>query len=245
MLHSLAEKYRAVILGATGGLGRAITDRLASDPRCGTVYAGCRHPSCALHPKVRPCQFDLGSEASIEALASAVRSEGPVDIIVVATGLLHEEGVQPEKTWRQLDPGSFARVLAVNTIGPAIIGKHFLPVLASDTKAVFAALSARVGSVSDNRLGGWHAYRASKAALNMVLRNFAIELARTHASAVCVGLHPGTVDTALSQPFRRGIRAERLFAADFAADRLLSVIDGLTPDQSGRIFAWDGQEIPP
>lgn len=127
---------------------------------------------------------------------------------------------------------------------PALVAKHFLPLLARDRKSVFAALSARVGSISDNQLGGWHAYRASKAALNMLLRTFAIELARRNPRAVCVGLHPGTVDTGLSAPFQANVPEGKLFTPDFAAARLLEVVDRLKPDDSGHVFAWDGQLIP-
>ena len=136
------------------------------------------------------------------------------------------------------------RSFAVNAIGPALAAKHFLPLLAEDRKSVFAALSARVGSISDNSLGGWHAYRASKAALNMILRNLAIELARRHDKAICVGLHPGTVDTGLSSPFQGSVPPGRLFSPAEAAGHLLKVVDGLSPADSGGHFAWDGRRIP-
>ena len=113
-----------------------------------------------------------------------------------------------------------------------------------DRRAVFTALSARVGSIGDNRLGGWHSYRASKAALNMILRNLAVELGRTHPQAVVAGLHPGTVDTGLSAPFQKGVKPEKLFTADHSAERLLAVVDGLTPADSGGVYAWDGARIP-
>lgn len=151
---------------------------------------------------------------------------------------------QPEKTYKAQDPAGFARAFAINSTGPALIGKHFLPLLPRRERAVFAALSARVGSISDNRLGGWHAYRASKAALNMILRNFAIELGRTHPQAVVAALHPGTVATGLSAPFTSTRDGQRLFTPEAAAGHLLAVLDGLTPVDSGQAFAWDGQPIP-
>lgn len=132
----------------------------------------------------------------------------------------------------------------VNTVGPALVAKHFLPLLPRDRRAIFAALSARVGSTSDNRLGGWHSYRASKAALNMILRNLAIELVRSHPQAIVAGLHPGTVQTRLSEPFQRGVQPEKLFTPEHSAGRLLSVLDGLAPADSGGVFAWDGTVIP-
>ena len=137
-----------------------------------------------------------------------------------------------------------AELFAVNTIGPALIAKHALPLLRRTSRAVFAALSARVGSIADNRLGGWHSYRASKAALNMLVKNLALELARTHPQALAVTLHPGTVDTALSAPFQRGVVPEKLFTPALSAGALLQVLDGLTPAQSGGLFAWDGAQVP-
>ena len=126
-----------------------------------------------------------------------------------------------------------------------MIARHALDALDRRDKAVFAALSARVGSISDNRLGGWHGYRASKAALNQIIRTLSIELARKRPDAICAGLHPGTVDTGLSEPFQRNVPDGKLFTPDYAAERLLSVIDGLTAEQSGRCFDWAGEEIAP
>jgi NAD(P)-dependent dehydrogenase (short-subunit alcohol dehydrogenase family) len=137
------------------------------------------------------------------------------------------------------------RLFAVNAIGPALVAKHFVPLLPNEDRCVFAALSARVGSITDNRLGGWYGYRASKAALNMLIKTLAIELARTRPEAICVALHPGTVDTGLSKPFQKGVASDRLFSTDSTAAQLLEVIERLEPDQSGRCFAWDGAEIAP
>ena len=190
--------------------------------------------------KVLPFRFSLTDEASIADAAAAI---GPIDLIIIATGVLHDEYIQPEKSLRAQTPEAYARAFAINATGPAMIGKHFLPLLPRDRRGVFAALSARVSSVSDNRLGGWHAYRASKAALNMVVRNFAVELARTHKEAIAVTLHPGTVATPLSEPFQRNVEPEKLFTPDFAAERLLAVLDGRSPEDSGNLFAWDGQRI--
>ena len=183
---------------------------------------------------------------SPRTLHRRLKDEGRVlDLVIVATGILHDgPDLRPEKTWRSLDASALERVYRINTIGPALIAKHLLPSLAPDRKSVFAALSARVGSISDNRLGGWHAYRASKAALNMLIKTFAIELARRNPKALCVGLHPGTVDTKLSRPFQSNVPKPKLFDVDFVASRLLSVLDRLTPEDSGKLFAWDGQRIP-
>jgi NAD(P)-dependent dehydrogenase (short-subunit alcohol dehydrogenase family) len=207
------------------------------------VHAGSRQARASPDPKCKMFRFDLEDEASIEAAARSVFSEGLPDLVIVATGVLHSAALWPEKSLKALDAAALRDVLAVNAIGPALVAKHILPHLSQEGKSVFGVLSARVGSISDNRLGGWHAYRSSKAALNMLVRNFAIELKRTHPDALCVALHPGTVDTALSRPFQTGLRADHLFSPDVSAHHLLSVIDALTPDQSGRLFAWDGREI--
>jgi len=167
-----------------------------------------------------------------------------VRLVLVATGILHAPGVRPEKCWAALDAAALARVYTVNAIGPALIGKHFLTLLPAQGRSVIAALSARVGSIDDNRLGGWHAYRASKAALNMLLKNFAIELARRAPEALCVGLHPGTVDSALSKPFQANVPASRLFTPAVSATHLLQVLERLTPADSGGVYAWDGQRVP-
>ncbi len=170
---------------------------------------------------------------------------GAFDLVLVATGVLHEVGgLQPEKSWRALDAGSLEKAFTVNSIAPALVAKHFLPLLIRDRKAVFAALSARVGSIEDNTLGGWYAYRASKAALNMLIKTLSIELARRNPSATCIALHPGTVDTALSKPFQHSVPNGKLFSPELAAKKLLGVLDGITTEDSGNLMAWDGTRIP-
>jgi NAD(P)-dependent dehydrogenase (short-subunit alcohol dehydrogenase family) len=194
-------------------------------------------------PKVVPFAFDLLDEGTVAAACAAIG--GPLDLVIVATGrLTYADGAGPEKSTRALSGEHLAEMFAINATGPALIAKHALPRLRKDARGVFAAISARVGSISDNRLGGWHAYRASKAALNMLVKNFALELARTHPQAIAVTLHPGTVDTGLSAPFQRGVAPEKLFTPEVSAAALQRVLDGLKPAQSGGLFAWDGAEIP-
>lgn len=236
----------AVVIGASGGIGAALAAQLATDERFAHVLAFARRPAVAepTAPRLAHGHLDLDDEASIAAAAAQAAALGTVRLVLVATGLLHAPGVRPEKSWAALDAAALARVYTVNAIGPALVGKHFLPLLPAAGRSVFAALSARVGSIDDNRLGGWHAYRASKAALNMLLRNFAIELARRAPQALCVGLHPGTVDSALSKPFQANVPAGRLFAPEVSAAHLLQVLERLTPADSGGVYAWDGQRIP-
>jgi NAD(P)-dependent dehydrogenase (short-subunit alcohol dehydrogenase family) len=242
MLTSLPRPFSACVFGASGGIGAAIASALANDDGV-TVFAGSRSGEIAI-PGTLPFAFDLIDEASIAIVAGQLRDEPPLRLVFIATGLLHDgDSQKPEKSWRDQSPDAFARAFAINATGPALIGKHFLPLLPREGKSVFAALSARVGSVSDNRLGGWHAYRASKAALNMIVANFARELAHGRKDAVAVTLHPGTVDTALSAPFQRGVAPPKLFAPDYSAQQMLDVIDTLQPANSGGLYAWDGERI--
>jgi len=230
---------RALVFGAGGGVGGALAARLADQGY--EVAALARRP--LLDWPGRQARFDLEDEASWAAAAAELKEGAPIRRIIVATGLLHAEGVSPERSNAALDAAQLLRLYAVNAVGPALIAKHFLPLLPRDEPSVFAALSARVGSISDNRLGGWHSYRASKAALNMLIQTMAIELKRTRPQAILVGLHPGTVDTALSKPFQRGVPEGRLFTPDESAERLLTVMDGLGPEDSGGVLAWDGTRI--
>jgi len=248
-LTSLPQGYRAVIFGATGGLGSALTRALVDDPRCAHVSAASRSGrDVAGAPGLA---FSLDQPETIaDAVRAAADGQG-LHLVIAATGALHgEAGLDPEKSWRHLDADRLAEAFRVNTILPAMIAHHALGALArgfrdAPEKAVFAALSARVGSISDNRLGGWHGYRASKAALNQIIRTLSIELARKAPHAVCAGLHPGTVDTGLSEPFQSNVPDGKLFTPDFSAERLLRVIDGLGPEHSGRCFDWAGEEIAP
>lgn len=223
----------ALVIGASGGIGSALVTRLRQSGRFERVLGLSR----------RTDGLDLEDESSIARAAKAVGQAGSPELIIVATGILHS-GRTPERSLRALSPEHLARDYRVNAIGPMLVAKHFLPLMPRDRRSMFAALSARVGSIGDNRLGGWHAYRASKAALNMLLRNLAIEAARTHPAMIVVGLHPGTVATDLSEPFQKGVAPERLFAPEMAAAHLVGVLDRLQPSDSGHVFAWDGQRIP-
>ena len=236
---------QAVIIGATGGIGRALTDALANRPDVSRVHALSRAPFAHDHPRVSASAIDILDEPSIAAAAAGVAESGAPDLVIVASGILSAgTDLQPEKSYRHQSQNAFERVFAVNTIGPALVAKHFLPIMPRQGRAVFAVLSARVGSISDNRLGGWHAYRASKAALNMLIKNYAIEQARRNEDFIAVGLHPGTVDTELSKPFQSGVPDKQLFSAEQSAAYLLDVIEGLTPSDSGKVFDWAGKEVP-
>jgi NAD(P)-dependent dehydrogenase (short-subunit alcohol dehydrogenase family) len=223
----------AVIIGVHGGIGSALWHVLSNEyPQVQTVPLGRRTDT----------PIDLTDEDSIQTAAAHCASLGNVRMVFDATGYLHDEAHQPEKSWRSLSAEGLAKAFVLNAIGPALLMKHFLPLLPRDGKSVFATLSARVGSIGDNQLGGWYGYRASKAALNQLVRSAAIELRRRHPQAVCVALHPGTVDTSLSAPFAKAGLDVQTPAE--AAGRLLQVVDGLEARHSGGFFDHHGAPVP-
>lgn len=234
---SAVGKPAAVIIGASGGIGGAFEAALLEEGAFGTVHGFARSRGGVQH-------LDLLDEPSIAAAAALVANGPAPTLVIVATGLLHQDGRGPEKALRDLDPEWLAKVYAVNAIGPALVAKHFLPLMPQTGRTVFAALSARVGSIGDNRLGGWHGYRASKAALNMLIRNLAIEERRRNDRSIVVALHPGTVETALSQPFQGNAPARQLFTPERAALQLLDVIEELKVPDSGKLFDFEGTEVP-
>ncbi|WP_179505688.1 MULTISPECIES: SDR family NAD(P)-dependent oxidoreductase [unclassified Sphingomonas] len=235
---------QVAVFGASGGIGAALVAALAARDDIAVVHAGARRPIAAT-AKVRPFTFDYGDEPGVAQACEALARSGPLDMVLVATGQLTlPDGSGPEKSVRGLRGAALAQQFAVNTIGPALVMAQIPTLLPRDRRGVFAVLSARVGSISDNRLGGWHGYRAAKAALNMLLRGLAIELARSHPQAVAAALHPGTVDTALSAPFQRGVSPDKLFTPDYSANAMLAVLNKLKPADSGKLWAWDGAEIP-
>lgn len=235
---------RCAVFGASGGIGGALVDALLAREDVTALYAGSRKGPTSNDARVRSFAFDLKDENSIAAGAAIIGEGGSLDLAIVATGVLQRDpDIRPERSWRALDADVMTEIFAINTIGPALIGKHVMPLLRRDSRAVFAVLSARVGSIGDNGIGGWHSYRASKAALNMLVKNFAIEGSRRNKELVCVALHPGTVDTRLSEPFQSNVPGKQLFDAPRAAGQLLDVMHGLTPADNGGFFAWDGQPI--
>ena len=224
---------QAVVIGAGGGLGRALAAALEQSGAYGRVLRLGRGSTPPL---------DLLSEPSVTAAAVWAAAQGEVRLVLDATGFLHDARFRPERGWRDIDPTHMAHAFAVNAIGPALLMKHFCPLFPREGRAVFATLSARVGSIGDNRLGGWHSYRASKAALNQLVRTAAVELRRHNPAGICVALHPGTVDTALSKPF--GKTGLDVRPPDVAAGELLAVLGGLRAEHSGRFYDQHGGLIP-
>ena len=217
----------AVVVGSGGGIGRALVGRLRKDRALDAI--GWSRPD-----------VDPTDEASIARAAASIEM---LDLAIVTTGMLHDTQQSPERALKELDPAALARSFAINSIAPAIVAKHLIPKMPRDRRAVFAVLGARVGSIGDNRTGGWHGYRASKAALVMLVKTIAVETARSRPQAIIVSLHPGTVDTGMSKPFQANVAPESLFTPDVAAGHLLRVIDELTSADSGGHFAWDGTRI--
>jgi NAD(P)-dependent dehydrogenase (short-subunit alcohol dehydrogenase family) len=219
---------RALIIGASGGIGSALAAALGADPHT-ELHALSRH---SLPP------IDVTDEASVAAAAAAIGA--PLHLIINAAGALHVNNRRPEKQLRDLDAPTLQAAFALNAIGPALVLKHFAPLLPRNERAVFATLSARVGSIGDNHLGGWYGYRASKAALNQFVRTAAIEIARTRPQAMVLCIHPGTVKTRLSVPITGGMRGDE---PAVAAARILAVIEGAREtgvflDQNGEVVVW-------
>lgn len=231
-----AKGTSAVVIGASGGIGAALVEALRDEGTYDVVHALSRSGSDPI---------DIEDEASIAAAAGRIAAGPAPVLVIVATGLLHQGDRLPEKSYRELDPDWLAANLRVNAIGPALIAKHILPIMPKQGRTVFAILSARIGSISDNRLGGWYGYRMAKAAANQLVRTLSIEDKRRNDRSIIVGLHPGTVDTALSKPFQANVRPGTLFTPDRAASQLLDVIDGLKAPDTGRLFDFEGKEIAP
>ncbi len=233
-LTSLPAGGLAVVIGATGGIGRAVADALAASGR----FAAVLRLSRSSQPRL-----DLTDEASIEEAAEHIAAhELELRLVFDATGFLHDADYGPEKQLAHIQADHMARAFALNATGPALLMKHLLPRLPRQGKAVFATLSAKVGSIGDNRHGGWYAYRASKAALNQLVRSAAIEVARKRPEAVCLALHPGTVATQLTQPFsKQGLTVR---SPETAAGDLLGVIDRLDSAASGGFYSYTGDALP-
>jgi NAD(P)-dependent dehydrogenase (short-subunit alcohol dehydrogenase family) len=231
MMTSLPEGYRALVVGATGAIGGALLQQLRADPRCAAVVGVSRQSSPGL---------DLLSEPSIQACAQALAEQGPFHLVLDATGALTLNGRGPEKRLDELDATHLLNAMHLNAVGPGLLLKHLAPLLASGQRVIWGKLSARVGSIEDNRKGGWYGYRAAKAALNMLLQTATIELSRRRPLLVVAALQPGTVQSALSQPFV----GDDALAAAVAAARLLSVLNALQPTGRAQFVDHQAQHLP-
>ncbi len=244
-LKSFTPGMSVAVIGASGALGKAMVCTLSALTEVERVYAFSRqgggHYETEYSEKIICRPLDPLNE---QALANVVANiDVPLDLVLVTTGLLHDGQLQPEKRLEEITGDNFLQLMQVNALVPMLVARYFLPLFHPRRRSVFAALSARVGSITDNRLGGWYSYRASKAALNMLLKNMAIEVRRSRSEMIVCGLHPGTVDSHLSQPFQRNVPPEKLFTAEYSAACLLQVIDQLSTEDSGQVFAWDGRPV--
>ena len=243
------------VQGASRGIGLEFVRQLLNADNSSRVFASCRDPSNAVelavlasnHPaRLSVVELDVSKEETIVLAAESVREEtDELRLIINVAGVLHGPDFGPEKKLTQVRPDVLRLAFEVNAFGPLLVAKHFHGFLRHGERSVFASLSARVGSISDNRLGGWYAYRGSKAAQNMFTKNLSIELGRIAPHAIVVGLHPGTVDTDLSKPFQRNVAKQRLLTVSASVAALLDVIEGLNPDDTGRVFDFRGEEILP
>ena len=239
-------KKTIAIIGSSGAIGNSICEVLLNEYPIKKLYKFSRKIQTKDTDKIKNIVIDIEDETSIKESVKHIPGDVKFDLIFVATGLLHNENeIFPEKSIKDINTDMFKKVLLVNAIGPALIGKYFIPLMKKDIKSVFAFLSAKVGSISDNKIGGWYSYRASKAALNQIIKNFSIEIRRNNNNAIFVGLQPGTVKSFLSKPFQKNKNKQTLFTPEDSAKKLLKVINSLDYEDSGKLFSWNGEEIQP
>ncbi len=236
-----------LIIGASQGIGLEFVRQFLATNRTDFVYATYRRPDCELLKidDARLCclPVDVTIEEQI-AQAVQVLQDTNLRYMINCVGLLHDGAMQPEKSLRQIDSEQMLRYFQVNSVSAVLWAKHLQPLLKQSDQSIFASISAKVGSIGDNQLGGWYGYRASKAALNMLMKNVSIEYRRTCPQTIVVVLHPGTTDTNLSQPFQRNVPPEKLFSVERTVNQLLGVIDNLSIQDSGEFFNWNGQKLP-
>jgi len=245
----------ALVQGASRGIGLALVEAILHGAENARVIATCSNPDASgelktvaqrVGARLIIKRLDVTEEDSIESVARYVaENDSSIDLLINAAGILHDQaGLAPEKRLQDVSFDNLEKYFRINAVGPLMVAKHFVPLMKKPERAVFASISARVGSIEDNRLGGWYGYRASKAAQNMFTRTLSIELARTNPEMICVGLHPGTVATELSKPFSSRVDPARLFSPRDAAEKLLAVIRDLKPGDTGKVFAYDGSVVP-
>lgn len=257
-----------LVLGGSGGIGRAIIDEISRRYPRANIFATWHHNKpkklvsdaiSAGQEEVQWFKSDISSESQVKDLSANIQNSLrdisndssasgnfniTLDWIINAVGFLHANGQLPEKSLRQFDPGFFIKNISLNTLPTLILAKHFSALIRQCEAPVFATVSAKVGSIEDNGLGGWTSYRCSKAALNMALKNISLEWKRSIPKACVVALHPGTTDTELSLPFQSNVPVGKLFSRQKTAGYLVDVIETLTPEKTGKFFSWDKSEIP-
>jgi NAD(P)-dependent dehydrogenase (short-subunit alcohol dehydrogenase family) len=244
----------ALVLGATQGIGLGFVNLLLQQPNLSRIFATYRTVEAAgallalqtANPDRLVClALDITDESQIVDLVQKIQTQTKrLHWVINCIGVLHEGTLQPEKSLSQLNPERLIQYFQVNSIGAALLAKHLVPLFRHNDRSRFATISAKVGSIGDNQLGGWYGYRASKAALNMFMRTAAIEYGRKSPNTIIALLHPGTTDTRLSQPFQRNVPPEKLFSTERTVAQLWAVLNQLEPANSGQFFSWDGTVLP-
>ena len=232
------------IIGSSGAIGNAFVEHYLKDNSIQNIFTFSRNAADHLSNKVSSYKMDVESQESIQKAAEQIKDH-IIDRIIIASGILHNESFGPEKSIKDLNYETFAKVYSINTIGPALIGRYFIPLLNKNEKSVIAFLSARVGSISDNKLGGWYSYRSSKTALNQIVKNFSIELKRSNKNAIVLALQPGTVESNFSEPFKKNVSKEKLFSPKYSVELLSKVIESSSEEDSGNLISYDGDTICP
>jgi NAD(P)-dependent dehydrogenase (short-subunit alcohol dehydrogenase family) len=247
------DRLYVAIAGASQGIGLGFVTQLLQNPRIAKIYATYRDRDTASQlfalqaksDRLTCLSMNITDEEQIAAAVQQIERESDrLHLVINCIGLLHEGELQPEKSLRQLNAENLSHYFQVNSIGAVLLAKHFLPLLRHGDRSLLATISAKIGSIGDNHLGGWYGYRASKAALNMLMKTAAIEYARKSPKTIIVVLHPGTTNTRLSQPFQKNVPLEKLFSVERTVTQLLIVIDSLNSEDSGKFFSWDGSLLP-
>jgi NAD(P)-dependent dehydrogenase (short-subunit alcohol dehydrogenase family) len=246
------QQGNALVVGASQGIGLGFVQHLLADDRFHQVFATYRQPATAAdllalqnHPKLHCLALEATEEGEVAQLAAKIQAQAAgLDLVVNCVGVLHQGELQPEKSLRQIDADRLMQYFKINSVPAILLAKHLQSLLRQEGRTVFANLSAKIGSIEDNRLGGWYGYRASKAALNMLLKTTAIEYSRKNPHTVILALHPGTTDTRLSEPFQRNVPPGKLFSVERTVTQLLTIIDNATETDNGAFFSWDGSRLP-
>lgn len=250
----MSSEKNILIIGASQGIGNGFVEQLINKDNTGHIFATCRTEESAqkllslktLYPdKLTIIQVDVTAENDIKQAITIIKSQvNKLHIVINCVGILHENDLQPEKSLKHLNAENLLRYFQVNTIPTALFAKHLQPLFKHSELSIFATISAKVGSIEDNKLGGWYGYRASKAALNMLIKNIAIEYSRVSKNTIVIALHPGTTNTQLSAPFQKNVPSEKLFSVSLSTQQLLSVINNMTINDNGNFFSWDGNNLP-
>lgn len=248
------KKQNVLIVGANGGIGYGFVQQLINSSQINYLYATYRQSEKAeelfnlqqQYPDKLFClKVDVTDEKQIiDAFKQIQAKTAQLHLVINCVGILHEGDLQPEKSLKHINSDNLIRYFQVNTIPTVLLAKHLVPFFKHPDKAIFAIISAKVGSIEDNRLGGWYGYRTSKSALNMLIKNIAIEYSRVRKNAIVIALHPGTTDTDLSQPFQQNVPSEKLFSIDRCTTQLLAIIENLSVSDNGKFFSWDGSYLP-